>query len=215
LEHIELKAEIRNTTGNSPARALRRDGRVPAILYGRKTEPHMLSIDTHDLDVIVKRGGVGHAIINLTIDGITGIKAAMVKEMQTNPLSRHVLHVDFYEVDMQRKLKVNVPVVTTGKCVGVEAGGMLQIIRHELEVFCLPNAIPNTITIDITELEMGDSVHVNDIATEEGVEIPSDVNFTVLTIASPKTEAAEEGEEGEEGAEVEEGAAEAEVDSEA
>lgn len=210
MENIELKAQLRETTGNSPARAMRRDGRIPAILYGRGTESHMISIDNHELEVIIKKGGISQSIINLDIDGVKGAKAAMVKEMQTNPLSQQILHVDFYEVDMKRKIKVMVPVVTTGQSVGVEMGGMLQIIRRELEVYCLPNAIPESITIDIADLDIGSSVHVNEIETEDEVEIPHDVNFTILTILSPKKEeeeVVEEGEEGEEGVEGEEGAA--------
>jgi large subunit ribosomal protein L25 len=208
LENIELKAQIRETKGDGPAKALRRSGRVPAILYGCKTNPYMLSIDTHDLEILVKRGGISHSIINLDIDGLQGAKPAMVKEMQTNPVSQKILHVDFYEVDMKRKIWVNVPVTTTGKAIGVEMGGMLQIIRRELEVHCLPNAIPDAITIDITNLNVGESVHVNDIETDEGVDIPHEVNFTVLTILSPKKEAVGEGEEGEEMAEGEAAAAE-------
>lgn len=215
MENIELKAQLRTTKGNGPARAMRRDGRVPAVLYGPKTEPNMISVGARDLDNILKQGSIGRNIINLAIDGVEGSRATMVKELQTHPMSQNVLHVDFYEVDMTRKIKVNVPVTTTGKSVGVELGGMLQIIRRELEVYCLPNEIPQAITIDITDLEIGDSVHVNDIETEGGVEIPHDVNFTVLTILSPKKaeEEAEEAEELEE-AEVAEAEAEAEAGAE-
>lgn len=212
MDNIALKAQLRTTKGNSPARAIRRDGRIPAVLYGPKTEPNMISIGARDLDNILKQGSIGRSIINLEIDGVKGIRATMVKEMQTHPISQSVLHVDFYEVDMTRKIKVNVPVTITGKSVGVELGGMLQIIRRELEVYCLPNEIPQTITIDITNLEIGDSVHVNDIETAAGVEIPSEVNFTVLTILSPK-KAEEEVEEVEEG-EVAEAEVEAEAEAE-
>jgi large subunit ribosomal protein L25 len=213
LENIELKAQRRTTKGNGPARAMRREGWIPAVLYGPKTEPNMISIGARDLDNILKSGSIGRRIINLEIDGLKGAKATMVKEMQTHPISQTVLHVDFYEVDMARKIKVNVPVTTTGICAGVELGGMLQIIRRELEVYCLPNAIPQEIVIDITDLEIGDSVHVNDIQTEGDVEVPHDVNFTVLTVLSPKKaeEEAEEAEELEEGEVAEtEAAAEAE-----
>jgi large subunit ribosomal protein L25 len=210
LDYIELKAQQRTTKGNGPARAMRSDGRIPAVLYGPKSEPNMISISAYDLDNILKHGSMGRSIINLKIDGIKGTKATMVKEMQAHPISQNILHVDFYEVDMTRKIKVNVPVTTTGQSVGVELGGMLQIIRRELEVFCLPNEIPQAITIDITDLEIGDSVHVKDINTEGDVEIPHDVNFTVLTILSPK-KAEEEAEEVEE---MEEGeVAEAEVEN--
>jgi large subunit ribosomal protein L25 len=109
------------------------------------------------------------------------------------------LHIDFYEIDMARKISVKVPVTTTGKSVGVERGGLLQIIRRELEVYCLPGNIPEMITIDITDLEIGASVHVQDIEPEGDVEIPTEVNFTVLTVISPKVEEKEEEEELEEG----------------
>ena len=212
MENIELKATTRTTTGNGPARALRREGRIPAILYGPGSEPSMLSVGTHDMETLIKAGSVGRAIFNLVIDDGKGTKAAMIKELQTHPVNHDILHIDFYEVSMKRKVKVNVPVVTTGKAAGVEFGGMLQLIRRELEVFCLPNAIPREIAIDITDLEIGDSVHVEDINVEGDVEIPHEVNFTILTVLAPKAveEEVEEEEELEEGevVEVEEEAAE-------
>ena len=206
---------MRTTTGDGPARAMRRGGRVPAVLYGPKIEASKISIGAHDLEVILKKGSIGQSIINLDIDGVKGTKSAMVKEMQTHPVLQTVLHIDFYEVDMKRKIKVNVPVVTTGKSAGVELGGMLQIVRRELEVYCLPDEIPQAITIDIANLDIGDSVHVNDIATEGDVEIPHDVNFTVLTVLSPKKEEEEEVEEVEEGEEGEAAEVEAEGEGEA
>ena len=214
MNNIELKAETRTTTGNSPARALRRAGRIPAILYGPDSEPVMLSIDTMEMETIIKEGSVGRSIFNLAVDADSKARAAMIKELQTDPVSRDILHIDFYEVNMDRKVKVMVPVVAAGKSVGVEMGGMLQIIRRELEVLCLPNAIPQEITIDTTDLDIGNSVHVEDITLEGDVEIPHDVNFTVLTVLSPKAVEEEEvEEEGEELAEGEE-AAEAEESSE-
>jgi large subunit ribosomal protein L25 len=195
LNNIELKVETRTTTGNSPARALRRSGRIPAILYGAGTESVMLSVDTTAMENIVKAGNVGRSIFDLAVDGGNEARAAMIKELQTDPVSQDILHIDFYEVNMDRKVKVMVPVVATGKSVGVELGGMLQIIRRDLEVLCLPNAIPQEITIDITDLDIGSSVHVEDIALGGDVEIPHDVNFTVLTVLSPKKAEGEELEE--------------------
>jgi large subunit ribosomal protein L25 len=212
LNNIELKAETRTTTGNNPARALRRAGRTPAILYGPEAEPVMLSIDTGEMENIIKQGKMGRSIFNLAVDGGKKSRAAMIKELQTHPVSQDILHIDFYEVNMKRKVEVMVPVATTGKSVGVEMGGMLQIIRRELEVLCLPNAIPHEIAIDITDLDIGNSVHVEDISLEGDIEIPHEVDFTILTILSPKKaemEAAEEEEEelaeAEEVAEAEEG----------
>jgi large subunit ribosomal protein L25 len=140
----------------------------------------------------------------------------MIKEFQRDPVKDHYLHIDFYEIKMDQKISVMVPVTTTGVSKGVEEGGILQIIRRELEVYCLPANIPEQIEIDITELDMGDSVHVSEVALPQSVEIPYEVDFTILTVVSPKMEEPEEElleEEGlEEGQEPEEGAGE-ETDS--
>jgi large subunit ribosomal protein L25 len=138
-------------------------------------------------------------------------KAAMIKELQTHPVSGHLIHIDFYEVDMNRKIKVMIPVVTTGHSVGVEEGGMLNIVRRELEVFCLPGDIPETIEIDITDLTIGDSIHIEDVAMGDNIEVAADVNFTVVTVLSPKVEEEEVAEEEEEGLEEGEEGAEGEA----
>ena len=204
MNNIELQASTRTTTGNGPARVLRREGRVPAILYGPASEPRMLSVVTRDMENIFKESSVSRSIFNLVIDGGKDTKAAMIKELQTHPVHHGLIHIDFYAVDMARKVRVNVPVVTTGKAIGVEMGGMLQIIRRELEVLCLPHAIPQAITIDISNLDVGQSVHVEDIQIGSEVEIPHEVNFTILTISSMKKVEEAEAEEGEETAAIEE-----------
>lgn len=216
METIELKTTIRNTFGNSPARTLRRQGRIPAVLYGPGKEPVSLSIDKNELEKILKTRQISHLLLNLIIqNGKESKRTAMIKEFQKHPVTQAFVHIDFYEISMDRKIRVNVPVLTTGKAVGVEEGGILQIIRRELEVLCMPGEIPAAFEVDISNLEIGDSIHVEDIPRAEGVEIPADVNFTVITILSPKKEAeAEEeeeaAEEGEEAAEGEEAEADAE-----
>jgi large subunit ribosomal protein L25 len=204
---MNLKASQREAVGNGSSRVLRRDGKIPAILYGPNTEPIKLSIDKLELEPIFKSGAVAQKLLKLQIEGADDTRNVMIKEMQRHPVSHNLLHLDLYEVSMDHKIKVMVPVVTTGKCVGVEMGGMLQLIRRELEVFCLPDRIPEKITIDITDLDIGDSFHVEDLKLEGEVEIPADVNFTILTILSTKAEeekAVGEEEEGvaEEGAEA-------------
>jgi len=202
LELIELKANIRTKTGNGPARVLRREGKIPAILYGPDTAPVMLSIGLKDFEQALKQDSARQPVFNLVVqNGDTTTRTVMIKELQTHPVSRAVLHVDFYEIARDRKVRVSVPVVTTGKSIGVEMGGMLQVIRRELEVLCLPLEIPDAIELDITDLDIGDSIHVKEIPLTGGVEIPADVNFTVLTILSPKKEAVVEEEELEEGLE--------------
>jgi large subunit ribosomal protein L25 len=218
LELIELNAAIKTDTGKGQARVLRGAGRLPAVLYGPNTKPIMLSVSLKELQDALKGSSSSQALLSISVEGEkSGPRTAMIKEMQLSPVSREALHVDFYEVDMKQKLNVMVPVTTTGQAAGIEMGGMLQLIRRELEVLCLPGNIPESIKIDITELNIGDSVHVGDIKLEEDVEIPYDNDFTILTILSAKmeeeeeeeVEELEEGEEGaEEGAEEDAGAAE-------
>ena len=205
MEQFELKATVRKTTGNSPARELRRGGQIPAVLYGPQTEPVLLSVDIKELEQIIKKGNIGSIIFNLIIqNGEKIAKPAMIKEFQDHPVSGNYLHVDFYEIDMQRKINVMIPVVTQGTSKGVEAGGMLQIVRREIEVLCMPGDIPEAIKIDISDLDVGDSVHLDEIPLGDNIEVASDVNFTVVTILSPKIDEVEEEEEGLEGEEAEE-----------
>ncbi len=183
--------------GNGPARRLRQTGQVPAVLYGPKTESVLLSVNKSDLDLVLKKGRSSQIILNLVIqnNGETYTRPAMIKELQVHPVSRRYLHIDFYEIDMDRKITVGVRVVTTGKSVGVERGGILQIIRRELEVECLPFEVPESIVIDITDLDMGDSVHVKDISLDGDVEFLGESNLTVVTILTPKLEEEPEAEE--------------------
>lgn len=217
MEKIDLQASLRETVGNGPARVLRQAGRIPAILYGRNTEPVLLSVDSKELEQILGKGSFGQFILNLVIqNGKKVTKAAMIKELQTHPVSGQLIHIDFYEIDMKRQIKVMVPVVTTGKSIGVEEGGMLNIVRRELEVFCLPGDIPESFEIDISEMTIGDSVHIEDIPLGDNVEVAADVNYTVVTVLSPKVEEEEVPEEDEEGLEEGEEGAEGEAaDSEA
>ncbi|MGB6894579.1 MAG: 50S ribosomal protein L25/general stress protein Ctc [Dehalococcoidia bacterium] len=211
MELIELKTNIRTTTGNGPARRLRQKGQIPAVLYGPGTESVLLSVNISDIDRVLKKGRIGQVLLNLVIpnNGETSTKTVMVKELQLHPVSRNFLHIDFYEVTMDRKIVVNVPVMTTGKAKGVEIGGILQTIRRELEVQCLPLDVPESIEIDITDLDIGDTIHLLDIPRQSEIEFLDDENFTVVTIVSPKieeeVEPVEEEEEGGEAAIAEEG----------
>ncbi len=165
-----------------------------------------MSVNTGDFEEVLKKGTVSQVLLNLVIqNGKAYSKSVIIKELQQHPVSQAFLHIDFYEVDMKRKVKVNVPVVATGKSKGVELGGVVQIIRHELEVLCLPGDIPEEIVIDVTDLDMGDSVHVEEIPLEGDAEIQAEVNFTVLTILSPKVEEEVIEEEVEEGGMAKEG----------
>jgi large subunit ribosomal protein L25 len=215
LEFFELATKLRTTRGNSPARALRRDGYLPAVIYGPGKETIALSVSVYDMEQVIKKTKTLQVFVNLAIEG-QGIRTAMLKELQRHPVSGNFIHADFYEVAMDRKINVMIPIVTVGQSKGVELGGMLQIIRHEVEAFCIPSNIPEVIEIDITDLDIGESVHVEDIELEGDVEIVHDVNFTILTVLSIRKAEEEEGEEGEETedeAEAEEGAEEPAAES--
>jgi large subunit ribosomal protein L25 len=206
LEKLQLKAQYRKTVGNGPARALRREGLFPAVVYGRRAETIPLCLKINEFDQLLKKHNIYQAVLKLSIEnGKATEKTVMVKELQVHPVTRNFLHVDFYEIDMARKIRVNVPVVTTGTAIGVERGGILQIIRRELEVLCLPGQIPETFEIDISDLDVGDAVHVEEIPLSGDIEIPHDVDFTVVTVTSPKLEVEEEEEEEEEEAAEEAG----------
>jgi large subunit ribosomal protein L25 len=213
LKQLELNATIRTTKGNGPARVLRRQGQVPAVLYGRGTTPIMLTVKTRDLEHIVQKGNIRRTIFSILLPEDGGLsKPAVIKEMQTHPASGKFLHVDFYEIDMNRKLRVMVPIIPTGKCQGVEDGGVLQIVEREIEVLCLPSEIPDSLEIDVTALEIGSVLHVRDIQLPSGAELPPGENYTLITVSSPMVEAepgvaedeAAEGEEGEKAEETEE-----------
>jgi large subunit ribosomal protein L25 len=149
----------------------------------------MLSIDARELEQIVKKGNINQVLLNLTIkDTNIPSKSAMIKELQRHPITHEFLHVDFYEVAMDKKIRISIPITTAGNSKGEELGGMLQIIRREVDVLCYPNQIPETLTVDVTELDIGDSIHIEEIPLPEGIEIPADVNFTVITVLSQKAE---------------------------
>lgn len=186
METLSLKASPREAVGNGPSRVLRRNGKIPAILYGAKIEPIKLSIEKTALEPIFKSGSVSQKLLNLEIADDGGKRRVMIKDMQRHPVSRRLQHLDLYEVAMDKKVRVMVPVMTVGKPIGVEMGGMLQIIRRELEVMCLPDNIPQSITIDVSTMDVGHSFHVNDLKLEDGIDVPADVNFTILTLLGGK-----------------------------
>ena len=199
MDIAKLNAKVREGVGKGCARTLRRQGRIPGILYGSDIDNVLLSVDAHELEQMLSDPKYSRGLINLEVPDIQPTdRTVMIKEFQADPVRANFLHVDFYEVKMDQKITTTVAVVTTGIAKGVENGGILQIIRRELEVFCLPQDIPEQIVIDVSHLDMGESIHVQDIRMEGEVELPHDTNFTVVTVLSPKMEApaAVEGGEG-------------------
>ncbi len=220
MDIAKLTAQTRESAGKGAARSLRRQGRIPGILYGAGVDNIKLSLESRELEKMFNSPLYSRGLINLDIEGdMPYNKTVMVKELQTDPVKAHYLHVDLLEIRMDRKISTMVYINTIGTPKGVEEGGILQIIRRELEVYCLPANIPEQIDIDVSGMEIGDSINVSQIEVEGDVEIPFEVDFTVVTLVSPKMEAieepSEEGEEAEEEAAAEQGEApEGESDNE-
>ena len=208
MELIELSVAKRESTGKGPARRLRADNAIPGIVYGAKIEPVKVSIDGNTFDKVIRENGTTGLFFDLNVEGETS-RMVMLKEIQMDHFGLRYLHIDFHEIDMDATVSIVVPVETEGACTGVKEGGMLQIIRRELEVVCKPKDTPESVKLDISKLEIGDAIHVADIDLGTGIEIPFDNNFTVVTIVPPEIEADDnEGGEEAEVAEVAEVAAE-------
>jgi len=193
----ELQVNSRVKAGKGISRSLRRDGLIPAVVYGPGMEPCPISLDPKALDRAIATDSGWNTLITLKGNGPFDGKQVILKDLVCDPIRRDALHADFHAVNLTQKVHVMVPVHPVGKSLGEKEGGNLEIIRHELEVICLPTAIPQGIEIDVTAMKIGDVLHVNEIAVPEGVEIPHEVNFTVLTCTGHKPEA-EEAVEGEE-----------------
>ena len=212
MDLIKLKAKLRETSGKGAARRLRQNKAIPGIVYGPKSEPVMLSLDAIEFDKIIRENGSTGLFFDLEIEGKKGKnKTVMLKAMQMDTFSLNYLHIDLHEINMDTMVTVSIPVETVGQSKGVEEGGVLQMIRRELDVVCKPADTPDSIQIDISDLGIGDSVHVEEIDLGENVEIPFDVDFTVIAIGAPTEE--EEIEEDEDL--LEEGETEGEADADA
>lgn len=207
MELIELSVAKRESTGKGAARKLRADNAIPGIVYGAKIEPVKVSIDVNAFDKVIREHGTTGLFFDLKVEGEgeTG-RMVMLKEIQMDPFGLRYQHIDFHEIDMDATVSIVVPVEVQGISAGVKEGGMVQIIRRDLEVICKPKDTPESIKLDISELEIGDSIHVADIDLGAEIEIPFDTNFTVVTIVPP--ESGSDDEEGEEKAEVAEAGAE-------
>lgn len=182
-----LKATLREETGKGAMRKLRASGRIPAVVYGHNEETRALSVDAHELEVLFSRISVENTIIRLDIQGEKkkGEVDALVREVQAHPWKARVLHVDFYQVHAGEKVDVDVPIRLTGTAAGVKAGGVMDHVVHDLPIRCLPSEIMESIEVDVSELEIGDSVHVRDLRLPGTIEIEMDADRTICSVVTP------------------------------
>ncbi len=206
---VELAAVKRGETGKGAARKIRSAGRIPAVVYGRDLDAMSLTVDSHEALRLFQSISVENTIISLAIEGEEEMDI-LVREIQSHPFRTELIHVDFYQIQKGVKLEVDIPVVLMGTAEGVRTGGgIMDQTIHEIRVRCIPSLIPESFEIEVTLLEVGDSLHVSDIMIGEDVELITDIEQTICSVALPKVvevdEPEEELEEGEEGAELVEG----------
>jgi large subunit ribosomal protein L25 len=180
-----LKAFPRKDKGKSFTRKIRATGKVPAVVYGRGEDTRMVTVDAHELDQLFSRVHWENTIIRLEIEGERADVRALVREVQSHPVRRNVLHVDFQQIHAGERVHVAVPVRLVGTAAGVRAGGMVMHTMTDLEVWCMPDQIPEVIEVDISQLQIGDSVHLSDLTLPEGVETAVDDDMTVCSVAPP------------------------------
>ncbi len=198
----ELEAQVRPSTGKGAARKLRARGRIPAVCYRKGKEAFSLSVDEKKLEKVLHTAAGQNVLIQLGIQGLEAAqKTVILKDIQRHPLGG-VLHVDFLEVLLDEAIVVEVPLRLVGEPLeALRAGGLVQQLRRSLEVKCLPTRIPEHLTVDISSLKLGDSLHVEDLPVGGEIQILTDPKEPVVVVSAPEQEKAEALEAAAEGAE--------------
>jgi large subunit ribosomal protein L25 len=192
MENRPLAVQMRTETGKEAARRLRHQGLIPAVVYGHREEPIHITINPQELGKVLKGGAGERALINLTIEGEASgpiTKTVILKDKQLDPIKRTLIHADLYAIAMDEEIHVNVPIHIVGKAAGAANGGLIEHILREIEIKCFPGDIPPRIDVDVTALNIGDSIHVADISLEKA-KIVTDVGQTIVTLVPPAKEEA-------------------------
>jgi large subunit ribosomal protein L25 len=211
MPQLSLAALVRTDTGKGAARRLRRSDQVPAIFYGPNSQPVMLAVKRVDLKTLLKSTSSENVIFQLQIESGQGTssKTVMLKELQTDPIKPVFYHADFYEISMDKEITLNVPVHLLGIPVGAAKGGILQHVKRDLAVSCLPGNLVEFLEVDVSALDIGNAVHVKDLVLPAGLKTAEDADTTIAVVTAPhvvaeKVEEAVEGEEKPEEAAAEE-----------
>lgn len=193
MEEIKLDVQIRNQVGSRKVKSIRRDGYVPAIVYGgEKRGPTVIKIDRRAYERVMRLHRGQSVVFHLNVmEGDKKLRdySAIVKEEQHGPVSDDLIHIDFNRISLTQELEVKVPVATKGEAVGVKVdGGSIDHVIWELDIVCLPTNIPEKIEIDITDLNIGDTIHVKDIVLPEGVKTNHDPEAILVSCVPPMKE---------------------------
>ncbi|MEP6664480.1 MAG: 50S ribosomal protein L25 [Verrucomicrobiota bacterium] len=191
MKSVSLKAFPRTQIRRGEVKKLRTTGRIPAVVYGGKTEPQNLEIEVDAFDHLIHHSASENVLVDLSV-GDQAKRLALVQEVQHHALSGKVLHVDLHAVAPDEKVTIMVPVESTGEASGVKnGGGVLEHVLFKVKVRALPKNLPEVITVDVTALEIGQSIHIGDLKAGEGVEVLGDQHISVMAVAAPLTEAQE------------------------
>ena len=186
MQTVNLNA-VKREEGKGHAGRMRKTGAVPAVLYGKKFKASSISVNEKELELAVSTKSKLNVLLDLTIDGKDKMKVR-IRDYQADQVTRQFTHVDFQVLDLKEKIMVEVPLQFVGKAKGVKEGGVLLMDRRLLSVKCLPTAIPENIEVDITELAIGDGIHVDELKLPEGIECPHEGNFSIVSVVAPMKE---------------------------
>lgn len=193
MQQTQMTVEIRTSTGKGISRKLRAAGRIPGVVYGRGMEPVAVSIEPKALAAAVAGEGGMNNLITLQCTGDLNQAVVIVADLQRDPLKGTAEHVDLHRVNMSEKVRVNVPILLKGTAAGVKEGGLLDVDTHTLHVECLPGQIPEHIEVDVTNLKIGQTLHVQDLVLPAGVKcLGNATNPIVGVLGKAKEEAAAE-----------------------
>jgi large subunit ribosomal protein L25 len=187
----KVTAQTRTGIGRSAVNRIKKQGLVPAVVYGGKDQPQALAVNAREIHNLLAHATSEHLLVDLQITdgGSTVNRLALIQEVQHDAIKGKVLHVDFHAVKADEKLHAEIPVETSGEPAGVKNfGGILEINMHALEVECLPKDLPELLTLDVSALNVGDAIHVKDIVLPEGVTTRVDGDLTVVRVAAPTVE---------------------------
>ncbi len=196
MKSVALKAFERNLTGRGGVKRVRAQGRIPAVIYGEKNPPQNLEVSQKEFENLIHHSVSENLLVDLSVDQDSKpARLALLQEVQHNPLTGRVVHVDLHEVDANEPVTISIPVETEGEPVGVRTGGgVLEHVVFKIRVKALPKNLPEFITINVAHLEVGKSVHLGEIKAPEGVQILGDRSMAIVAVALPKTEAEAEAE---------------------
>lgn len=188
-KQVKLKAERRSATGRSAARKLKARGVIPAVIYGAKDKPQPLQLSERDINAVLSHASGENILVELEIDGDQSGRLALVQEIQHSPVRGDVLHIDFHAVSMDEKIHAEVPVEAIGTANGVKNfGGLLEQNLRALAIECLPRDLPDRIVVDVSALNIGDSIHVRDLQLPPGVTTRVQLDLTAFSVLAPSVE---------------------------